>query len=77
MQVDVLDSGCCGMAGSFGFEPEHYEASLRIGEKVLLPAVRNAAADTRSSSAASVAASRCTKARSGARCTWLKCCATQ
>jgi Fe-S oxidoreductase len=47
MQVEVLDSGCCGMAGSYGFDPEHLEASLRIGEKVLLPAVRNAAADTR------------------------------
>lgn len=47
MQVEVLDSGCCGMAGSYGFDPEHLAASLRIGEKVLLPAVRNAAADTR------------------------------
>ena len=35
------------MAGAYGFDPEHLEASLRIGEKVLLPAVRNAAADTR------------------------------
>jgi Fe-S oxidoreductase len=47
MQVNVLDSGCCGMAGSYGFDPEHLQASLRIGEKVLLPAVRNAAAETR------------------------------
>jgi Fe-S oxidoreductase len=47
MQVDVLDSGCCGMAGSYGFDPEHLQSSLRIGEKVLLPAVRNAAVDTR------------------------------
>ncbi|MDO8298847.1 FAD-binding and (Fe-S)-binding domain-containing protein [Lacisediminimonas sp.] len=46
MQVEVLDSGCCGMAGSFGFDPEHIDASMRIGEKVLLPAVRRAAAST-------------------------------
>jgi FAD/FMN-containing dehydrogenase/Fe-S oxidoreductase len=43
----LLDSGCCGMAGSFGFKPEHYEVSLRAGELGgLLPAVRAAAADT-------------------------------
>ncbi len=44
--VDAPDSGCCGMAGSFGFKPEHYAASLKIGEEVLLPAVRGAAKDT-------------------------------
>ena len=37
-----LDSGCCGMAGSFGFEADHYDVSLRVGERVLLPAVRAA-----------------------------------
>ena len=37
-QVDVVDSGCCGMAGSFGYE--HYDLSMKIGERVLLPAVR-------------------------------------
>ncbi|HEY5610244.1 MAG TPA: FAD-binding oxidoreductase, partial [Thermoanaerobaculia bacterium] len=44
MGVDyrVLDSGCCGMAGSFGFEQEHYEISMKVGERVLLPAVRAA-----------------------------------
>jgi FAD/FMN-containing dehydrogenase/Fe-S oxidoreductase len=47
MKVTVLDSGCCGMAGSYGFAPEHVEASMRIGEKVLLPAMRAAAPDTR------------------------------
>jgi FAD/FMN-containing dehydrogenase/Fe-S oxidoreductase len=46
MQVEVLDSGCCGMAGSYGFNPEHYEASMKIGERVLLPAVRSAEAST-------------------------------
>ncbi|WP_332674550.1 FAD-binding and (Fe-S)-binding domain-containing protein [Aromatoleum sp.] len=38
----ILDSGCCGMAGSFGFEKAKYEVSLRCGERVLLPAVRKA-----------------------------------
>jgi Fe-S oxidoreductase len=41
-----LDSGCCGMAGSFGYEREHYAISLKIGERVLLPAVRAAPAET-------------------------------
>src|SRR5207302_2088320 len=44
--VDVVDSGCCGMAGSFGFEANHYDVSMQIGELVLLPAVRKASADT-------------------------------
>jgi Fe-S oxidoreductase len=38
--VDVIPSGCCGMAGSFGYEKEHYDISMKIGELVLLPAVR-------------------------------------
>ncbi len=37
-----VDSGCCGMAGSFGYEAEHYEISMRMGELSLLPAVREA-----------------------------------
>jgi FAD/FMN-containing dehydrogenase/Fe-S oxidoreductase len=42
----TLDSGCCGMAGSFGFEAgEHYDLSVALGERVLLPAVRQASAD--------------------------------
>ena len=45
-KVDVLDSGCCGMAGPFGFEREKYAVSQAIGERVLLPAVRAAATDT-------------------------------
>jgi Fe-S oxidoreductase len=40
--VDVLDAGCCGMAGSFGFEHEHYDLSMQIGEMRLFPAVRAA-----------------------------------
>jgi len=38
--VDIIPSGCCGMAGSFGYEKEHYEISMKIGELVLLPTVR-------------------------------------
>ena len=41
----VLDSGCCGMAGSFGFERDHHDISVRIGERRLLPAVREAPRD--------------------------------
>ncbi len=40
--VEEIPSGCCGMAGSFGFEAEHYELSMKIGEMVLFPAVRHA-----------------------------------
>ncbi len=39
--VELIPSGCCGMAGSFGYEKEHYEVSMDIGELVLFPAVRN------------------------------------
>ena len=46
LDVEVLDSGCCGMAGSFGFEKDHYDVSIKVGERVLLPAVREAAEDT-------------------------------
>ena len=38
--VKVIPSGCCGMAGSFGYEAEHYDVSMKIGELVLFPAVR-------------------------------------
>ena len=43
--VETIPSGCCGMAGSFGFEKEHYELSMKIGELLLLPTVRKQAAD--------------------------------
>jgi Fe-S oxidoreductase len=45
-RVTDLDSGCCGMAGSFGYEREHYEISQQVGEHRLLPAVRAKAPDT-------------------------------
>ena len=46
VDLQTLDSGCCGMAGSFGFEKEKYEVSQAVGERVLLPAVRQAPAGT-------------------------------
>ncbi len=45
-RVTLLDSGCCGMAGPFGFEREKYEISQKLAERVLLPAVRVAPAGT-------------------------------
>ena len=45
LEWELLDSGCCGMAGSFGYTPEHYPISMAIGERVLLPRARAAAAD--------------------------------
>ena len=44
-ELTVLDAGCCGMAGSFGFERNHYELSMQIGEQRLFPAVRSAPGD--------------------------------
>ena len=44
--VASIPSGCCGMAGSFGYEKEHYDLSMQIGELVLLPAVRTASDET-------------------------------
>jgi FAD/FMN-containing dehydrogenase/Fe-S oxidoreductase len=44
-EVSEVDSGCCGMAGSFGFEKEHYELSTKIGNRRLAPAVRAAGTD--------------------------------
>lgn len=46
-KVNVIPSGCCGMAGSFGYEKEHYKTSLEIGEMILFPAVRRAMEDGR------------------------------
>ncbi len=45
LDFTLLDDGCCGMAGSFGFEAEHYDVSQAVGELALLPAVRQAATD--------------------------------
>ena len=45
-KVTIIPSGCCGMAGSFGYEEEHFQISQQIGELVLFPAVRSAPDDT-------------------------------
>ncbi len=45
-KVKLISSGCCGMAGSFGYEEEHYALSLQVAELVLMPAVRSAPAGT-------------------------------
>ncbi|OAI53059.1 hypothetical protein AYO44_16325, partial [Planctomycetaceae bacterium SCGC AG-212-F19] len=45
-EVVDLDAGCCGMAGSFGYEKEHYEISRLVGEQALFPAIRKAGEDT-------------------------------
>ena len=42
----MIPSGCCGMAGSFGYEEEHYETSMQVGELVLFPTVRKQAEET-------------------------------
>jgi FAD/FMN-containing dehydrogenase/Fe-S oxidoreductase len=46
IDAQLIDAGCCGMAGSFGFNPRHYELSTLAGEAALLPAVRDAAPQT-------------------------------
>jgi Fe-S oxidoreductase len=46
LDYQILDSGCCGMAGAFGYEKEHYEVGIQCGERVLLPAVRNASRES-------------------------------
>ncbi len=46
LDFEILDSGCCGMAGSFGFEKQHYDISMKIAERVLLPAINKATPDT-------------------------------
>ncbi|WP_008634766.1 FAD-binding and (Fe-S)-binding domain-containing protein [Bizionia argentinensis] len=45
-RVTIIPSGCCGMAGSFGYEKEHYDISMQIGEQTLFPAVRKASEET-------------------------------
>ena len=46
VEYELVDSGCCGLAGSFGFESAHYDISVACGERKLLPAVRGEALDT-------------------------------
>jgi FAD/FMN-containing dehydrogenase/Fe-S oxidoreductase len=44
--IEVLDTGCCGMAGSFGYEKEHYEISMKVGEDRLFPALQEISGNT-------------------------------
>jgi Fe-S oxidoreductase len=46
LEVETIESSCCGMAGAFGYEAAHYDLSMRMAELSLLPKVREAAADT-------------------------------
>ena len=46
LEVEEIESSCCGMAGAFGYEAEHYDVSMRMAELSLLPAVRTASPDT-------------------------------
>jgi Fe-S oxidoreductase len=46
LEVELIESSCCGMAGAFGYEKEHYDVSMQMAELSLLPAVRKADADT-------------------------------
>ena len=46
LKVETIESSCCGMAGSFGYEAAHYDVSMKMAEQSLLPAVRKAGADT-------------------------------
>ena len=46
LEFDVLDAGCCGLAGSYGFSKDKYAISMRVGERVLLPKVRETDDDT-------------------------------
>jgi Fe-S oxidoreductase len=44
-QVEMVEAGCCGMAGAFGYEAEHYNLSMKVGEMALFPAIRSVKAD--------------------------------
>lgn len=46
LEVETIEASCCGMAGSFGYEADHYDVSMKMAEASLLPAVRAADADT-------------------------------
>jgi Fe-S oxidoreductase len=46
LEVETVQTGCCGMAGSFGYEAEHYEVSMKMAELSLLPAIRNSSKET-------------------------------
>ncbi|KAB1154577.1 FAD-binding protein [Tenacibaculum aiptasiae] len=45
-KVTIMNTGCCGMAGSFGYEKEHYKVSMQVGEDTLFPKIRNCSSET-------------------------------
>jgi Fe-S oxidoreductase len=57
-EVELIDSGCCGMAGTFGYDAEHYELSMQVGELKLLPKMRELAHSTHVGVASSGSACR-------------------
>ena len=73
-EVAEVDSGCCGMAGSFGFEREHYDISVTLGNRRLGPAVKASRPPRRSSRPASPVGSRSTTWPAGALATPPRCC---
>ena len=54
--ASVIDAGCCGMAGTFGFDAEHYELSMKVGELGVLPKIRQSSIEDRNSEIASTGA---------------------
>jgi Fe-S oxidoreductase len=46
LEVSTVQTSCCGMAGSFGYEAEHYDVSMKMAEESLLPAIRNCSSET-------------------------------
>jgi Fe-S oxidoreductase len=46
LKVSTVQTSCCGMAGSFGYEAEHYDVSMKMAELSLLPSIRSSAKDT-------------------------------
>ena len=74
--VDEVDSGCCGMAGSFGYEAEHYAISMQMAERRLLPAARSAAPETIIAAAGVSCRSRSRMAAAGWRYIRRRCCGT-
>jgi len=48
-EVELMDTGCCGMAGTFGYEAEHYDVSMKVGELKVFPSVREMRTSNRTS----------------------------
>ena len=71
VDAEVLDSGCCGLAGNFGFEKGHYAVSMACAERVLLPGgPRRRSRTSRCWPTASAAAPSCARRAPASRCTW-------